>query len=61
MNEIQTVPKMLTIKQLSKQTGISQYAIRLMCKNNEIAFIRTGVKYLINADRFIDYLNGRQS
>lgn len=57
MNETRTVPKMLTIRQLAEQTGISEYAIRRMCKNNEITFIKTGSKYLVNFNLFLDFLN----
>lgn len=49
---------MLTIKELSTRTGISEHHIRTLCKTNQIIHIRTGVKYLINYERFIDYLNG---
>ena len=52
-------PHMLTIKETSAQTGVSEHHIRQLCKTNKIQYIKTGVKYLINYDRFIDYLNGR--
>lgn len=57
IDEERTVPKMVTIRQLAEQTGISEYAIRRMCKNNEITFIKTGTKYLVNFNLFIDFLN----
>lgn len=52
------IPQMLTIKELSECTGLSESHIRTLCKTNKIKYIRAGVKYLINYDRFIDYLNG---
>lgn len=49
---------MVTIKQLAHETGVSEHHIRRLCKNNQIHYIKTGVKYLINFERFMDYLNG---
>ena len=52
------IPQMLTIRELAERTGLSESHIRKLCKTNKIKYIRAGVKYLINYDRFIDYLNG---
>lgn len=49
---------MKTIKEISSLTGVSEHQIRLLCKGNKIKYIRAGTKYLINYERFIDYLNG---
>ena len=54
----ENAPQMITIKELANRTGLSDSSIRTLCKTNKIQYIRTGVKYLINYDRFIDYLNG---
>ena len=54
------VPKMVTVKELVELTGISEYNIRRLCKQNIITFIKSGRKVLINYDRFLDYLNGRE-
>lgn len=51
-------PEMITIKELANRTGLSESYIRKLCKTNKVHYIKTGVKYLINYDRFIDYLNG---
>lgn len=53
-----TAPQMLTIRELAEKTGISESHIRKLCKTKAITYIKAGVKYLINYDRFIDYLNG---
>lgn len=50
------VPQMVTIKELSKLTGMSEYCIRGLCKRNEINYIKTGTKVLINYQRFLDYM-----
>lgn len=51
------IPKMVTIKEAAKATGLAEYHIRQLCINNEITAVKTGKKYLINLDRFVDYLN----
>lgn len=52
------IPRMEPIKTASRESGISYDRIRKLCLAGEIVFIRSGNKYLINMDRFIDYLNG---
>ncbi|MDO4809936.1 MAG: helix-turn-helix domain-containing protein [Eubacteriales bacterium] len=49
---------MLTIAETSKQTGIKAHSIRRLCLEGRIKFVKIGTKYLINFDRFIDFLNG---
>lgn len=55
------IPVMLTIKETSEKSGIPYSAIRKMCLCDEIVFIKTGRKFLVNWDRFVDYLNGKES
>lgn len=56
MNQI--IPRMMTIKEVSRETGLSYNYIRNLCIKKEIVFIKAGTKYLINLDKFIEYLNG---
>lgn len=51
------IPRMLTIKEAAKETGLAEYHVRQLCINGEIVAVRTGRKYLVNLDRFIEYLN----
>lgn len=51
------IPRMLTIKEAAKETGLAEYHIRRLCKTGEIVAVRTGKKFLLNMDRFIEYLN----
>lgn len=58
--EAPTLPRMLTIQQLAKEcrgTGITENAIRTLILENRIAHVKIGKKYLINYDRFIEFLN----
>ena len=54
------IPIMLSIKEVSARTGISYESIRYLCLTNQITFIRvgrSGGKYLINYERFLEFLN----
>lgn len=50
--------RMLSLKQASAETGLSYYCLRNLCLENKVAHITSGTKYLINADRLEEYLNG---
>lgn len=56
--ELQKLPVMKSIKEMVELTGLSYMHLRNLCLENKIVHIRTGKKYLINYDRFCDYLNG---
>ena len=53
-NIVSIAPRMVTIKKLSEQTGISEFHIRRLIKSNRIKYIRTGTKYLVNFDKFVE-------
>ena len=56
--ELQKLPVMKSIKEMVALTGLSYMHLRNLCLENKIVHIRAGKKYLINYDRFCDYLNG---
>lgn len=60
VNEVepQGLPRMKTLKEMAELTGLSYTMLRNLCLENRIVHIRAGKKYLINYDRFVDYLNG---
>ncbi len=55
---LQKLPVMKTIKEMVELTGFSYMHLRNLCLENKIVHIRAGKKYLINYNRFCDYLNG---
>lgn len=55
--EFKRLPNMKSIKEMVELTGLSYSFLRQLCMQNKIVHIRSGKKYLINYDRFIDYLN----
>ena len=60
MEEIK-VPKMLSIRETAKTTGLPEYYVRQLVANNEICFVKAGRKYLINIEKLIEYLNTPQT
>ncbi len=57
-NQAQEIPIMLTIREAARKSGLSYDAIRKLCLQGKIVFIRIGTKYLINWLRFCEFLNG---
>ena len=51
------VPEMLPLQTVSDRTGISYGAIRNLCLERRIVHIRIGRKYLVNYEKFLEYLN----
>ena len=48
---------MITIKEAAALVnGLTEYRVRQMCINNQIPHIMAGKKYLINKERFLNYL-----
>ena len=45
------------IKREDKDTAITRYFVRQLCIENKIVHIKAGQKYLINYDKFVDFLN----
>lgn len=56
-----TVPTMLSIKETSTRTGVSYDYIRKLCLRNQIVHIRAGKKYLVNFEKFVEFLNEGQA
>lgn len=59
MDNITTLklPTMKTIKEIMTETGFSYRHLAQLCHQNKIVYIRTGKKFLINYEKFIEYLN----
>ena len=54
------VPRMRTIQQTADLTGLSYHHIRTLCRQHKIVAVRSGKKWLVNLDKFIEYLNNPQ-
>lgn len=56
-----SLPKMLTIREVAKTGVLPEHAVRIMVKKGEIPFIMCGTKALINFDKLIEKLNNLES
>lgn len=52
-----TVPVMWKLQEAADKTGLSYYYLRNLCLQGKIIHVKSGNKYLINADKLIEYLN----
>ena len=51
-----TIPTMVSIKEASRQTGISYEFIRQLIRERKIIYVRAGVKFLVNMESLVEYL-----
>lgn len=54
---ITDIPRMRTIKEIVTETGLAYCHVRNLCLENKVVHIKAGNNYLINLDKFIEYLN----
>lgn len=57
MNNNITVPRMETIKKTAEIFGLPVHFVRQKVLSGEIVAVRAGKRFLVNIDRFADYLN----
>lgn len=51
------IPTMLTIKETAEKFGLSEYFVRKEVGTGRVVAIKSGNKVLVNAGKFIEYLN----
>lgn len=49
---------MITIKQAMELSGLPYYAIRKLCLDGKVGYVRSGTKYYLNRESFEAYLKG---
>ena len=54
---IDIVPRMLTIREASKEVGLSYNYIRSLCLSGRIVSIRAGNRIMVNREKLIAFLN----
>lgn len=54
---IRNIPQMETIKNTAKLFGLPEHFVRQKVVHGEIVAVKAGCKYLVNVDKFADYLN----
>lgn len=55
-----TVPRMETIKNTAKMFGLPEHLVRQKVLSGEVVAISAGRRYLVNVDKFADYLNSNK-
>ena len=56
-----TAPTMLTIRETAERTGHAVHYIRQLCLQGKIIYRKAGNKFLINYEKFIEFLNTCES
>lgn len=51
------IPEIKTISEASKIVGLTKYHVRKLVLQDKIKYVRSGVKYLLNMNSLINYLN----
>lgn len=54
---IEKIPQMETIKTTAKIFGLPENFIRQKVIHGEVVAVKAGCKYLVNVDKFAEYLN----
>ena len=52
---------MLTIRETAERTGLAVHYIRQLCLQGKIIYRKAGNKFLINYEKFIEFLNTCES
>lgn len=57
INNLLKAPTMKTVKEIMDETGFSYRHLVRLCHEDKIVYIKAGKKFLINYEKFIEYLN----
>ena len=57
MEVIRNAPRMETIAKTAKLLGVAEHFVRKKVLDGEIIAIKAGNRYLVNVDKFVEYLN----
>ena len=57
MNDTTNIPRMETIRRTAELFGLPVHFVRCKVASGEVAAVRAGRKFLVNVDRFAEYLN----
>ncbi len=58
MEDVLKIPQMETIKNTAALFKLPVHFVRQKVNSGEIVAVRAGNKYLVNVDKFAEYLNG---
>ena len=57
MNETTKIPHMETIRKTAKIFGLPVHFVRTKVSSGELIAVRAGRRFLVNVDKFAEYLN----
>lgn len=57
MNEPLIIPRMETIKKTAELFGLPVHFVRCKVSSGEVVAVRAGRRFLVNVDKFAEYLN----
>lgn len=57
MNETTKIPHMESIRKTAEIFGLPVHFVRAKAASGEVVAVRAGRKFLVNVDRFAEYLN----
>ena len=56
-NQSVTLPQMRTIAQIASSFGLAKHFVRQSVVSGKVVHVKAGKKYLINAEKFAEWLN----
>lgn len=57
MNDNLKIPRMETIKRTAELFGLPVHFVRTKVASGEVVAVRAGKRFLVNVDKFAEYLN----
>ena len=57
MNDVLNIPRMETIKRTAELFGLPVHFVRTKVSSGEVVAVRAGRRFLVNVDKFAEYLN----
>lgn len=57
MNNTLNIPRMETIKKTAQLFGLPVHFVRCKVSSGEVVAVRAGRRFLVNVDKFAEYLN----
>lgn len=57
MEQILNIPRMETIKKTAELFGLPVHFVRSKVSSGEVVAVRAGKRFLVNVDKFAEYLN----
>ena len=55
------IPRMESLKTLAKESNIPYGRIRLWCLEGKLPYIKSGNRFLVNVDMFVNLLKGERN